>query len=267
MRERRDSLSATVVAKVRREGPVSLLREGPVWGVKNSIRTLQLASRRRLRRFRYRRAGMVTVPDPTATIEVDPAAVTHIVPQSQFEAPRLLLGTVRGGDWDRDLPRIEDQPKYRACRARVEGTAWADTGIIDHLAAELERSEADAIEHGCDSRAALRERYEDERETLYQSLLDEGYDRSLSPVCCRLHVGRDGRLLFGGGGRHRFYLSRLLDIGPVPVQVLCRHRDWQAVREAVATVDHPDELPDDVRAHLGHPDLRELPLARPAGQE
>jgi hypothetical protein len=264
MRESREPLPATVVAKVRREGPVSLIREGPGWVVRNSLRAATLVALRRLRRFRYRRAGMVAVPDPTATIEVDPATIAYCVPLSRFEtsSPRRLLGTVRGGDWDRDPLPIEDQPKYQACWSRVQGTPWVDTGIIDYLTAELERSEADAIEHGCDSRAALRERYEGERETLYRSLRDEGYDRSESPVCCRVHVGRDGGLLFGSGGRHRCYLSRLLGVESVPVQVLCRHRDWQAVRDAVATADHPDELSDDIRVHLGHPDLQKFPLAR-----
>ncbi|APE95096.1 hypothetical protein [Halodesulfurarchaeum formicicum] len=266
MRERRDSLPATVVAKVHREGPLSLLREGPGWVVGHLLTAVQLASIRRLRRFRYRRAGLVAIPDPTATIEIDPQAVTHIVPLSRFETsfPRRLLGTVRGGDWDRNLPRIENQPKYQACQARVAGTPWTDTGIVDHLAAELERVDADTIEHGCDSRAALRQRYEGERETLYRSLRDEGYDRAVSPVCCRVHIGRDGRLLFGSGGRHRFYLSRLLGIESVPAQVLCRHHEWQTVRDSVATADSLADLPPEVRTHLDHPDLREFPLAREA---
>lgn len=260
MRESRDSLATTAVAKVRREGPSALLREGPVWLANTLIAGGRLAALRRLRRYRYRRAGMTAVPDPTAIIEVDPAAVTHVVPLSRFDtaSPLALLGTVRGGDWDRDLPRVEDRPKYRACRARVEGTPWEATGIVDHLAAELERSDADAIEHGCASREALRERYERERELLYRSLRDEGYDRSVSPVCCRVHVGRDGRLLFGSGGRHRFYLSRLLGVDSVPVQVLCRHREWQRVRDTVAAVDAPEEWPDEVQPHLGHPDLEAL---------
>ena len=222
---------------------------------------------RRYRRVDYRQQGLRAIPHPTATIDVDPAAVTHLVPLSRFEgvSQKRLLGTVIGGDWDRGTPGIEHQPKYQACRARVEdGTPWVETGIVDHLAAELEASDAETIEHGCGSRTALRERYETVREDLYRSLRDEGYDRENSPVCCRLHVGRDGRLLFGSGGRHRFYLSRLLGIDPVPVQVLCRHTGWQAVRETVATADSVDALPDGVRRQLNHPDLQEFSLAREA---
>ena len=155
---------------------------------------------------------------------------------------------------------IERQPKYRACRARVEdGVSWEATGIVDHLTAELEAADADSIEHGCGSRAELLDRYETERETLYRGLRDEGYDRSISPVCCRVHIDRHGRLLFGAGGRHRFYLSRLLGVDSVPVRVLCRHADWQAVRE-IAAAGAADALPPGIPRD--HPDLREFDLER-----
>lgn len=266
MRERRE-LHRTVVEKLRRDGPVSLLVEGPVWLLRTVSTRGRLELLRRYRRVQYRRQGLRAIPDPEATIDVDPATVTHLVPLSRFDEtdPRALLGVIRGGDWDVEVPSVESRPKYRACRARVEeGTAWPETGVVDHLAAELAASDADAIEHGCDSRAALLERYENGRETLYRRLRDEGYDRTESPVCCRLHVGRDGELLFGSGGRHRFYLSRLLGVESVPVQVLCRHTEWQAVREAVAAAESVDELCDRVRRHLDHPDLREFSLAREA---
>lgn len=244
---------------------MALLREAPAWLLGNALRETHLALVRWRRRLRYRREGLEAVPDPTAIVEVDPASITHVVPLSRFDEtlPRLLMGAVRGGDWDLDVPPVEERPKFRACRARVEeDVPWEDTGIVDHLAAELEAADAETIEHGCGSRAELLERYETERETLYRSLRESGYDRSRSPVCCRVHVGRDGRLLLGSGGRHRFYLSRLLGVESVPVQVLCRHWDWQAVREAVATADSPDDLSAELRDFLDHPDLQEFPLAR-----
>lgn len=264
MRERRGTLVETAVAKVRREGVVPLLFGAPSWVCRAVTTEIYLRLLWRWRQAQYRRAGWQAVPDPTTTIEIDPTAVTHLVPLARFDesAPRTLLGAVRGGDWDCDLPRIESQPKYQACRARVEdGTDWEDTGIVDHLVAELEASDDDAIEHGCSSRADLHDRYRNERERLYRNLRNQGYDRDESPVCCRIHIGRDGRLLFGSGGRHRFYLSRLLGINSVPVQVLCRHKNWQVVRESVAAADDPDDLAPDVRRHLGHPDLREFAVA------
>lgn len=267
MREPRGPHYQIAIKKVQREGLLSLIRDGPIWTVQNAYTEGRLRLLRRYRRARYRMQGLQAIPNPTATIEVDPAAVTHLVPLSRFDStsPRTLLGTVRGGDWDRGLPEIESRRKYQACRARVEdGTSWVETGIVDQLTAELAASDADTIEHGCDSRAALRERYETNREALYRSLRDEGYDRKTSPVCCRLHIGRDGQLLFGSGGRHRFYLSRLLGINPVPVQLLCRHTEWQAVREAVAAAESIDSLSDTVRRHLDHPDLQEFALAREA---
>ena len=269
MRDRRGSLPATAAAKLRREGAVTLLREAPKWIGVTALREARIRARRRVRRARYRRSGMVAVPRPTATVDVDPAAVERLVSLSRFgdASPRSLLGAVRGGDWDRGLPRVEAQPKYRACADRVGGASWAETGIVDRLAAELAASDEETIEHGCGSRADLERRYETEREELYRTLRDEGYDRSVSPVCCRVHVGRDGDLLFGSGGRHRFYLSRLLGIDSVPVEVLVRHAEWQSVRDAVAAAETVADLSPAVRRHLGHPDLREFDVgdADPAG--
>lgn len=259
MRERRGSLVAMAAAKVDREGAVSLLRQGPAWLRRAVVTETRLRVLRLRRRVRYRRAGLSAIPQPTATIEIDPRTVSHLVPFSRFDgvSPRALLGTVRGGEWDTDPWPLEARQKYRACRARVEdGASWEATGIIDRLAAELVVTDADTIEHGCRSRADLSERYGTEREALYRRLRNEGYDRSVSPVCCRVHVGRDGDLLFGSGGHHRFYLSRLLDVESVPVQVLCRHADWQAVREAVAAAGTTADLSAGVQRHLGHPDLR-----------
>ena len=260
MRDRRGPLPAVAAEKYRREGALSLLCEAPVWLGATGFTELSLRARRRVRRARYRRAGMVAVPDPTATIDVAPASVERHVSLARFDeaSPRALLGVVRGGDWDRGLPRVEAQPKYRACAARVEGDSWEETGIIDRLAAELAASDAETIEHGCGSRADLLRRYETEREDLYRTLREEGYDRSLSPVCCRVHIGRDGDLLFGSGGRHRFYLSRLVGIDSIPVEVLVRHAEWQSVRDAVAAAETVADLSPAVRRHLGHPDLREF---------
>lgn len=266
MRERRESLLRTAVRTLWHEGPESLAR-APFWVGRTVMTESSLRLLRRWRRTRYRRNGWQAVPDPTAVIDINPASVEYFAPLSRFDesTPRALLGAVRDGDWDRGLPRIEPRPKYQACRARVEeGTDWEDTPIIDHLVAELEASDADAIEHGCSSRVDIVARYRNERETLYRSLRDHGYDRSKSPVCCRVHVGRNGRLLFGSGGRHRFYLSRLLGIDTVPVQVLCRHQDWQVVREAAAAPDSLDALPDHIRRRLHHPDLQEFTPVRGA---
>jgi len=251
--------------KFRREGLLSLLRGAPVWLGVTAATESGLRLRRLVRRVNYRRDGMVAIPEPTATIDVNPAAVARHVSLSRFdgEPPRALLGAVRDGDWDRGLPRVEAQPKYRACAARVEeGVSWDETGIIDRLAAELAVSDAATIEHGCGSRADLKRRYETERDALYRTLRDDGYDRSVSPVCCRVHIGRDGDLLFGAGGRHRFYLSRLLGIDTVPVQVLVRHAEWQSVRDAVAGAETVADLSPSVRRHFYHPDLQEFELGR-----
>lgn len=249
-------------AKLHREGAIPLLREAPSWAITRTRTVASLTTHRRLRRLGYRLHGRRALADPKKVIEVDPADVTRLVPLSRFSEsdPRALFDAIKCGDWDTDLPQITNQPKYIACKARVEdGLTWEETGIVDHLATRLEPDDVDAIEHGCESREDLVDLYEGQREALYKRLAHEGYQRDASPVCCRIHIGRDGELLFGEGGRHRFYLSRILGIETVPVQVLCRHCEWQDVREAVAA-DTPAELDPEIRTHLTHPDLSEFSL-------
>ena len=64
-------------------------------------------------------------------------------------------------------------------------------------------------------------------------------------------IGRDGQFLFDSG-KHRLTLAKLLDVDAIPVQIVVRHADWQAIRRDVARdgSEHHD--------HRDHPDLQDL---------
>lgn len=255
--------------KYRREGLGRVFAEGPSWLYARSKAVVRAALLSWFRRSAYRLMGYRAIADPRKVITIDPRRVERYLPVSSFElAPRYQFGRILGGEWDTAARPLAEHPKYRACRQRVvEGRSWEETGIIDLLYKQLEEGTEDTIEHGCSSREDLVKLYENDREALYRSLRDNGFDRQESEVCCRVHIGRDGALLFGSGGRNRFFLSKELGIENVPVQVLVRHREWQEVRERVQRAVSRGMWDVITTTYSDHPDLREFDLPHRGGCE
>lgn len=176
-------------------------------------------------------------------------------------------GKVVGGDWDRseDLIEIEKMPKYQGIRDHfVDGVPWEETELFDVLMEIIERR--GAID-GCTCREDLEERYAS-IDDLYRQIDRNGYKLARDVDTSRnvkapydevgVVIGRDGEILFQGGGWHRISIAKILDIERIPVRVIARHRKWQEVREEIAYCDDRDDLGERARAHVSHPDVQEL---------
>lgn len=206
-------------------------------------------------------------PDPYRFVEVDPARVDHHDP---LPGPKFRwAGAVTDGDWDRTSKRFADMDVYRAYEAHFErGVPWTETEFFDRVVAEIEAGE---VNWGCTSREEFEARCE-RLDDLYETIRTEGYRTQDELLDADVHdpikdqhrlkterlkdeiavnVGRDGEVLFSDG-RNRLSIVKLLDLDAVPVRVLRRHREWQAVRDAYVRGDYvPDHLRD-------HPDLAAL---------
>ncbi|WP_255168329.1 hypothetical protein [Natrononativus amylolyticus] len=204
-------------------------------------------------RLEYYRSvhGYEALADPFALIEVDPNA---IVDANHGINKYLEAGAVRGGDWDRRVVPYEESLKYRSVEQRfVEGRDWEETVGHDALCRRLE---AEGEVDGCFSLADLQRRYE-RIDGLYESMRRHGYDpargydgpdtrvsTALDQVC--VSIGRDGALIFCGGGNHRLSIAKVLELETIPVRVVVRHAAWQARRERVVAAgleesqSHPD---------------------------
>ncbi|WP_435319328.1 hypothetical protein [Haloarchaeobius sp. TZWSO28] len=197
-----------------------------------------------------------TPTDPWSFIEVDPSRVTRYT--TGLELP-WGLGRVQDGEWDRDrhCHPIRENAKYRGFVQRFEeGRDWAET---EYYADVKARFDADGNPRGYpDFETFVEERLADVDE-LAQSIEDDGWRRnasrdhetpdwtsyasSLDPLVA---IGRDGEILWYEGYT-RFMLADVLGVDEIPVLVLCRHEQWQARRERVATDGSPDS---------DHPDCR-----------
>lgn len=201
--------------------------------------------------------------EPYRLLSVDPERIERVV---EFAPPKFrFAGEVAGGDWDRTDDRFEDMDVYRAYERHFErGVPWTETDFFDRVLADIR---AGITQWGCTNRTELEARCR-RLDELYDVIDREGYrtqDELLAgdhadPIKDQhalkterlkdeiaVHVGRDGGLLFGDG-RNRLSIAKLLDLDSIPVRVLRRHADWQAVRDAYVRgdplVEHLEDHPD-----------------------
>lgn len=239
-------LPSKVYNKVKRDGFVSLCFSIPPY-LKNKYH----------RNIRIRYFSDIT--NPKERLYIDPRNIEYYRPSLFPGSYRDNYGLVKDGDWDKKRSLIKDHPKYQACKERaVEGKSWEETGIIDHMFESLEQNDSDTIEHGCGSREDIKQIYTQERERLYQNMKKNGFDEDISNVCCRIHIGRNGEMILASGGRHRLFFSKVLEIEEIPVRVLWRHQQWQSLRKEVENCKHHDELSEEAKEAIDHPDISKV---------
>ena len=208
-------------------------------------------------------------PEPYRLIQIDPGRVERGV---EFCVPKYTqAGVVADGDWDRDGFRFDDLDVYRAYAAHFEGgVPWAETAFYERVVEEIERG---VVKWGCRTEAEFRDRC-DSIEELYERLQTNGYRTQAELLAegdddpiefgrrsqllterlkdeIAVHVGRDGEVIFSDG-RNRLSMVKLIGLTDVPVRVLQRHADWQAVRDAYV---RGEEWAAD---HADHPDIEYL---------
>lgn len=225
--------------------------------------------------------------DPYRLYAVDPASVTDSISWQElsidrgesipepFRLPNYhFAGSVMDGDWDTDRRPFSDSVIYRSFRARFEdGVPWPETDlyaqcldVIDDGGAPWGCTTPADLDRRCQGIDRLYERVDAEgyrtQTEILESGADEPFDHARPNRYTRtvdgeiaLAVGRDGELLFYDG-RNRLAVAKLLDLETVPVVILARHSQWQAVRDRVASGETPlVDLPERLQSH---PDLVDL---------
>jgi hypothetical protein len=198
------------------------------------------------------------VADPEKIIWVRPGDVKFKLANRQIH--RLSRNEILGGDWDFDRARIEDTPKYRSMIQHFNhGVAWENTDLFRSYAKRLNDG---AKLRGTRSIVELKEIYDESVDKLYLSIQRNGFvlpqrGRQTKNLP-QLYIGRDGELLYGRQGNHRYAIARLLDLEFLPCVVHVRHLEWQEVREKAFQLG-ADAARDFLGAKLAaHPDLGDL---------
>jgi len=253
--------TAARVCRILREGGISRFYQS----VRDWLRFHPPLFEPRLRvRAWFARRLDGSIADPFKIIQVDPERITRV---SRFKN-RRAVGDVRGGDWDYSSERFENHTVYKGFHERfVEGKPWEETTYyIDSVEAIDERGH----KYGCWSRQEFLETRCSYLDQLYESIRKDGYKRQseIETENRALHrntrlgsqksfheimvsIGRDGEFLFDSG-KHRLAIAKLLDIETIPVQVVVRHAEWQAIRRRV------NRDPQNHTEFHTHPDLQDI---------
>lgn len=209
--------------------------------------------------------------DPRALLEVPPADITH---RNGELGLHWGLGRVQGEDWDQhhsDQP-FRESTFYRSLEYRfTEGVDWAETEWYHQRKARFEQGET---VRGYETLAEFRQvrcAYIDE---LFRKIEREGYRPNAAAAHERASetnpfedayanyleplvvIGRDGDIYLTEG-YHRFAIASILELDALPVQVLCRHENWQERRDQLKNAA-PGEHTDLRERYGDHPDLQEL---------
>ncbi len=190
-----------------------------------------------------------TDADPYKRILVDPSSIEHTSGASRRR------GWVVDDEWDKNVDRFMQRTRPKAIEQHFHaGLDWNETVLGDNYdETELERR-ADAIDrlyqHICN------EGYKSQRQLLKESpkAAWNGLNDAMHPLANEIAVdiGRNGEILWNMCGQHRLAIAKVLDIDRIPVEVFCRHKQWQTIRNKVR---NGEDIPEEF---LDHPDLNDL---------
>ena len=136
-------------------------------------------------------------------------------------------GKVLGGDWDLNTKPLKSLKTIAIVFEHIEtGKSWKQCGAYENM---LELMEAHPGAGGCYNERDVINRYE-RLTDLIQHLKNGGefYNRSdfREKGGVFVHIGRDGEIIFGGGGCHRMAISQKLGLKKIPAQIGVIHIEF-----------------------------------------
>ncbi|WHT48247.1 ParB N-terminal domain-containing protein [Sporosarcina thermotolerans] len=149
--------------------------------------------------------------------------------------------------------------KYSSIIQHFENkVAWEDTMLFNKY---KERLMKEKKIKGCTSINALRRKYEEEVDVLFNRIKKEGF---LLPTAnnsnidvIHVYIDRNGNYLYTANGNHRLAFAKVLGIEKIPVKVRARHTNWEEIREDIWTMSKYEVKRLD-RKLIEHPDLEDI---------
>ena len=208
--------------------------------------------------YPFQKARFQALAHPFKVIYIDPRCVRTQLRKENLKRKTLVWGLIKDGDWDEDVRyRYGDEDTgYQSMYKHFhEGLPWEDTPTFANYAERL--TERGSTKGGALSLAELTEYYRSHIDLLYNDIKISGFrspsDPEIDPIY--VYIGRDGELIYSGGGNHRLHIAKCLNIKEFPVFVRVRHLRWQMVREMVKSNTMSKEM---LMKYRNHPDLQDL---------
>lgn len=204
--------------------------------------------------IRSRLAHGRAAPSQDELIRIDPRQVEYLTVPS-FSKTFPVGSHVCGGDWDRNysstlqdrwsrvLVHETEYTFYRSLQEFHNGAPWART-VFGRSSSNPDETATllNDLTESLRTNGYLTQSELNDRPLPFTEFLE--VNREVA-VC----IGRDGDIFFDEG-KHRFFLSKILGISPIPVHVVVRHKGWQQVRNQVQ--QRRGVLPSNLQTH---PDL------------
>ncbi len=213
--------------------------------------------------WRYNRHYVAEI-DPYRILWIDPVEINDRN-KTVIEQSERYISHVIGGDWDQDRQKFEERVLYQSLKNHFkEDVPWKDTQKYQQTLQEIENGNRS---WAASSKAELKERCS-HLDQLYSSIRHNGFqthDEMLdySPMYPReikVQIGRGGDFFYLNG-KHRLSIAKILEVDQVPVQVIVRHEEWQAIRDEVALSNETTNPSLDAKGHTGHPDVSYLKVS------
>jgi len=188
--------------------------------------------------------------------------IPHTIKMEKAGFRKQEYGTVLSGDWDLYKMRQKDEIIFRGLYNHlVENKPFVETeyGNIKNLQLELFDN---------NKYSSIHDYYDIKINELMKSMKKNGYMsigelyNDPDPIDnldeFDIVIGRSGELISNSRNHHRLSLAKILDIDRMPVIVIVRHADWQDKREKARQANNFDELSDDTKGYINHPDIKPL---------
>jgi len=207
-------------------------------------------------------------PNPYKNIWVASSKIEYkqSVTDSSLSGITNGLGQIKAGDWPnkQNVTNVKNISTADIKERFEEGKQWENTRFYSKRIDYYEKNHR-YKKYGFNSAQQYVKKRCHNLDELYENIKVNGYQeghsgpthRGTSDLSSNLEVlvtiGRDGQIYLWDG-RHRLIISQILGL-KIPVQVLCRHKEWQILRDEI----YNNGVPDDINKNkFNHPDLQDV---------
>ncbi len=250
---------------LREEGAVELFKKSTRYILRQPLELLDPQYHRRFKFHTWKnhlqnRIRYDAPPEPYRTIEIKPRNIQFRIWYKKDGIPitndkRGGLAQIKAGSWDKSrfCEDVEKLWQVKGLKERfVEEKSWTETAYYNHLTSNRKVSKEEVMK-----RCNFYDR-------LFKSIDKNGYEvghvgenfsgtfSSREKLEVLITIGRNGEIYLWDG-HHRFTIGRLLDL-KIPAHVVCRHKQWQELRDEI----HNNGLPEGREDLRDHPDLQDV---------
>jgi len=205
--------------------------------------------------------------DPYETLWIDPEKIKHNS-RHVVDVDNEHYCHVLGGDWDLELSDFRDDKSdwYEFLEKRFDkDKKWEELEMYDKILEKIDTK--GHYWHSCKSEEDVKKRCK-RLDSLFDDIKNSGYltnkeiwlekDRTkIKPDDIAVNIGRNGEFIYENS-KHRLSIALILELEKIPVRIVVRHEKWQKKRDKIAKLDSNDSIPEGIRNHIDHTDIKNL---------